>query len=185
LTYTYAEIKTLTLYSEDTKKELISLSDQATRGRMHLSDLQKQIAELQHGVSVTSLSRPAQNQLQALLGLSSTARDQIVQKHIRKSLGFSEMQDRSNDIQPACKDTYGWFFDADAPEMTTEKLEARDKYSRWLLSESGIFHITGKLGSGKSTLMKYLCGHRGSKDKLLQWAGKLCLVASALYIGLN
>jgi len=36
---------------------------------------------------------------------------------------------------------------------------ARELFLHWLSSGNGIFHISGKLGSGKSTLMKFLCDH--------------------------
>jgi hypothetical protein len=47
----------------------------------------------------------------------------------------------------------------------------REKWINWLSSGNGIFHIAGKLGSGKSTLMKFLCNHPQTKDALQKWAG--------------
>jgi hypothetical protein len=52
------------------------------------------------------------------------------------------------------------------------KASARDLLLNWISSRAGIFHISGKLGSGKSTLMKYLCDHRRTKSLLKEWAGK-------------
>jgi ABC-type hemin transport system ATPase subunit len=52
------------------------------------------------------------------------------------------------------------------------KAAARDALHSWLSAGTGIFHISGKLGSGKSTLMKYLCGHPSTKALLNEWAGK-------------
>ncbi|KAG6354013.1 hypothetical protein INS49_004984 [Diaporthe citri] len=40
----------------------------------------------------------------------------------------------------------------------------------WLLDGSGLFHVSGKPGSGKSTLMKYLIKHPKVIDSLEQWA---------------
>jgi hypothetical protein len=51
------------------------------------------------------------------------------------------------------------------------KASARESLVNWLSSGSGIFHISGKLGSGKSTLMKYLCEHDSTKFLLERWAG--------------
>lgn len=50
-------------------------------------------------------------------------------------------------------------------------LEAGKVLTEWLSWGSGIFHITGKLGSGKSTLMKFLFKHPSTQIKLLPWAG--------------
>jgi len=44
-------------------------------------------------------------------------------------------------------------------------------FLRWLSSGDGIFHIAGKLGSGKSTLMKFLCEHPCTIWQLQKWAG--------------
>jgi hypothetical protein len=51
------------------------------------------------------------------------------------------------------------------------KASARESLLSWLSSGAGIFHISGKLGSGKSTLMKYLCEHDSTKYLLKHWAG--------------
>jgi hypothetical protein len=50
-------------------------------------------------------------------------------------------------------------------------LEAGGRFIEWLSSGDGIFHISGKLGSGKSTLMKYLFNHPRTKIELSRWAG--------------
>lgn len=47
----------------------------------------------------------------------------------------------------------------------------KEPFLHWLSSGNGIFHISGKLGSGKSTLMKFLCGHPRTTAELQRWAG--------------
>lgn len=60
----------------------------------------------------------------------------------------------------------------DVPEHLWQVMaKARDDFIVWLERDHGIFHISGKPGSGKSTLMKYLCQHRRTKDHLKAWAG--------------
>lgn len=60
----------------------------------------------------------------------------------------------------------------DVPEHLWKVMEkARDDFIVWLERDQGIFHISGKPGSGKSTLMKYLCRHERTKDHLKAWAG--------------
>lgn len=53
----------------------------------------------------------------------------------------------------------------------------------WLQSGDGIFHITGKPGSGKSTLMKYLCGGRTeiTRPLLEKWSGKKQLLLAKFF----
>jgi ATPase subunit of ABC transporter with duplicated ATPase domains len=57
-------------------------------------------------------------------------------------------------------------------EADEAKVHARRVLTHWLSKEEGILHISGKLGSGKSTLMKFLYEHPQSKVELLKWAGK-------------
>jgi hypothetical protein len=63
--------------------------------------------------------------------------------------------------------------EGDAP-FRTEKAEtsgaayrlASESLIHWLSSGNRIYHISGKLGSGKSTLMKFLCEHKRTKAEL-------------------
>jgi ATPase subunit of ABC transporter with duplicated ATPase domains len=59
-------------------------------------------------------------------------------------------------------------------EADEAKVRARRVLLHWLSvsEEEGILHISGKLGSGKSTLMKFLYEHPHTKTELLKWAGK-------------
>jgi hypothetical protein len=52
------------------------------------------------------------------------------------------------------------------------RLTARVNFTRWLKEGGGVFHISGKAGSGKSTLMKFLCAHEHTKEGLEIWAGE-------------
>ena len=67
-----------------------------------------------------------------------------------------------------------------AGEMRVEELrrraEARDSFTTWLREGTGVFHVSGKAGSGKSTLMKYLCINRRTEEELQTWAGDKKLV---------
>lgn len=48
--------------------------------------------------------------------------------------------------------------------------ESREKFLMWLSTGTGIFHISGKMGCGKSTLMKFLCQHPETHTRLDKWA---------------
>ena len=58
-----------------------------------------------------------------------------------------------------------------APFDDPAKADARDRLRAWLQSGDGVFRFSGKLGSGKSTLMKYICEHPSTKALLEAWAG--------------
>ena len=67
-----------------------------------------------------------------------------------QTLDFSDTRSRRYNVEPAFADTYGWLF-ADNPGFRAW-LEANDPIP--------IFWISGKPGSGKSTLMKYALEHQ-------------------------
>ncbi|KAG9495663.1 hypothetical protein J7337_012217 [Fusarium musae] len=62
------------------------------------------------------------------------------------------------------------------PHIPKEISEARDNFVEWTKHGNGIFHISGKPGSGKSTLMKYLCRQEETKHYLDIWAADKSLV---------
>jgi hypothetical protein len=70
-------------------------------------------------------------------------------------LFFTDMPERYEAIPKAHKDTFKWIF-TEAP--TTPKPDMWDSFPSWLSGTSGenLYWITGKPGSGKSTLMRYL-----------------------------
>ena len=85
-----------------------------------------------------------------------------------KSLTYDEIFYRVDQIPRAYQKTFQWVFQASA---TT--------FPDWLRDNNDTFWISGKAGSGKSTLMKYLSSHPDTKSLLGDWAaGKELLLAS-------
>ncbi|RBQ91539.1 hypothetical protein FVER53263_20842 [Fusarium verticillioides] len=73
-------------------------------------------------------------------------------------------------------------------EALKMQLESRERFLGWLLSQdpsTPIFHVSGKLGSGKSTLMKFLYSHHKTKDTLIQWAGTKKLAFTSFFFSRN
>ncbi|KAI1373796.1 hypothetical protein F4677DRAFT_189452 [Hypoxylon crocopeplum] len=60
-------------------------------------------------------------------------------------------------------------------------VKARDSFITWLEQGTGIFHILGKPGSGKSTLMKYLARNSKTESHLRVWAGEKQLVLGKFF----
>ena len=82
----------------------------------------------------------------------SDDRKQDLTKRFIARLYYPEMNDRGDRIAKAHESTFRWLFDE------TEKKNARwSSFRDWLISDDQLYWITGKAGSGKSTLMKYLC----------------------------
>jgi Tfp pilus assembly pilus retraction ATPase PilT len=119
-----------------------------------LLKLQKQTTKIKCSTTLTSLSQSAQNQLQLTMCIFQTMRKKVIQLHIRKSLAFAEIAERYDAIGKSHDNTFIWSFaKKDSPEMTPERIDVRKKCAEWLSPANGMFHIAGKPGSGKSTLM--------------------------------
>lgn len=85
---------------------------------------------------------------------------------ILNSIRFEGMNDRQNDIVEANPDTLDWILEKtlkDFPDHESLTISFAD----WLKSGQGVFNITGKPGSGKSTLMKHLVATRFRETKSL------------------
>lgn len=125
---------------------------------------------------------------------------------ILERLVFTSMYSRENDIENVENGTFAWIVDEEpqpadegsdssvvSEEMNEERKEkrryeeeknkqealrkcTREKFLTWLNSGRHIFHISGKAGSGKSTLMKFLCKSPRVKRGLESWAGDQPLI---------
>jgi len=59
--------------------------------------------------------------------------------------------------------------------------ESRQAFRDWLTRKNGTFHISGKAGSGKSTLMKSILNSSHTIDCLKQWADSKKLVVASFF----
>lgn len=62
--------------------------------------------------------------------------------------------------------------------------QKRESFLKWLRTEEGIFYCSGKAGSGKSTLMKFLASEGRTRDELSSWSsskGKTLILASFFF----
>ena len=161
----------LTQASSEIKNKLVDIGQDAKSGIGMLQILQKHVEELRQGVVVKSISPEAVDQPQSLLGLSESACSDIARQHIRRSLAFPDMRGRVETVEKAHADTFSWLLDRSSDPESEDRVRTRDLFLNWLSTESGIFGIAGKLGSGKSTLMKWLCHNPRTKIELQKWAG--------------
>lgn len=135
-----------------------------------MNELHRKTDSLKNGIKISSLSDDAQAQLRGLLSTLQAATDVTKQAHIRESLAFPEMRGRFDLVSEAHEETFHWLVDGTRTE-DTDTSNAHKVFSDWLTKGDGIFHISGKLGSGKSTLMKFLSENDITLQKLKKWAG--------------
>ncbi|KAI1121915.1 hypothetical protein F5Y10DRAFT_287923 [Nemania abortiva] len=105
-------------------------------------------------------------------------------KRLLASLSYRGMDDREWRIATAHHATFRWLFDEN---KETRKTNFKD----WLSSEESLYWITGKAGSGKSTLMKYISYPSETRDNsdplarcyedLSKWSGDSRLVIASFY----
>lgn len=95
-------------------------------------------------------------------------------------LTFNDISVRENRIDPAFDKTFQWIFRS--PQSSNRPWSS---FVDWLISPQHVYWITGKAGSGKSTLMKYIVHHQRTQDLLRTWAdkaGKKQLVSASFYL---
>ena len=59
-----------------------------------------------------------------------------------------------------------------SPTLLTRHPGLKMNFTDWLKSGSGVFHVVGKPGSGKSTLIKFLSTHEKTLSCLREWASR-------------
>ncbi|KAL2068281.1 hypothetical protein VTL71DRAFT_16379 [Oculimacula yallundae] len=100
----------------------------------------------------------------------------IQAKDIRNTLWLSSIDDRFDEITEAHVRTFGWIYQE--PRSETRKWSSFDK---WLREGDGAYWISGKPGSGKSTLMKFLYKDDRTEEALKEWGGEREVVTASFY----
>lgn len=131
-----------------------------------------------------------EQQIRKVLHLQEAALQRVFEDRIIRSLRFDNQDSRREQIREPQGHTFSWIFndddsdnysddssiyDSDIATFRNEDQKRRESSSRlltWLSSGSIIFHVSGKLGSGKSTLMRFLYSHPRARVDLTKWAGK-------------
>ena len=85
----------------------------------------------------------------------------------------SEMSDDSGDMEMG---KFAGKMASWAARYLEQRENARGLLQQWLTDGSGILHISGKPGAGKSTLMKLIYNHPTTKTLLEKWAGGTPLI---------
>lgn len=98
-------------------------------------------------------------------------------RKILESLHFRYITDRYESVKKAHVKTLKWVFcDPVASERPWSNLP------QWLENGHGCYWIRGKAGSGKSTLMKFLCQDEKTRKHLEEWAGFRSLTTASFFL---
>lgn len=115
--------------------------------------------------------------LQKQLTTFNSLKNDIAQHHnLLGSLRFKRQPERYSSITKAHEQTFSWILDPSSADTEARKLRC------WLeQKDGGIFWVSGKPGSGKSTLMKFVADHEETKKILSIWANPRKLVIASHY----
>ncbi|KAI9930729.1 hypothetical protein ASPWEDRAFT_171353 [Aspergillus wentii DTO 134E9] len=144
--------------------------------------LQKRVEDLHQNVN-NAFSARGQVQLGGLLQVSEGSYNTFLSKYLLSDLRFDSRDTRFGDVAEPHDDTFQWIFDDDlnATHMLLHRNQFHQSFNSWLSSGDGIFHISGKLGSGKSTLMKLLYHDYRTQERLMEWAGDRELIKAQFF----
>jgi hypothetical protein len=100
-----------------------------------------------------------------------------LQERIIRQLYFEDLSDREYRINAAHQDTFHWIYAGPSDRHARKWC----LFAPWLQSSSKIYWITGKPGSGKSTLMKFIGRDPRTRENLSHWSGSKPLVTAHFY----
>ena len=92
----------------------------------------------------------------------------LVDEMVLESLRYPTMAARMENMEEAHVQTFDWIFQ----ECKSDEI-LWDSFFKWLTDSSGIYWISGKAGSGKSTLMRYIYANPKTRRLLSSWAAPL------------
>lgn len=188
-------------------ESLSRLSEIGQTGKCHereLRSLNHQLLALKGAVAGLNAQSKLLDEARTVLELSDLAISKVLQDNILEALRFEKMESRFDSIEEAHTETFKWLLedensnsisiptsDTDDPWFTgiRHDLERgsplrngiRKDFTNWLLHGNGIFHISGKPGAGKSTLMKYLAESEEVRNHLTTWAQESDLVFASFF----
>ena len=167
--------------SDDTIRDILVPELRQGRVESSLNHLKTQqgLSELEissstaHDVTQSRLSAMHQDVGEQLISAEVTAK----RKEVMDSLWYPDIFNRQQTIKPPSTGTFEWIFDDSTPEEDPEQAEndrvrdhLRGKFARWLRSDELLFWISGKAGSGKSSLMSLIQDDPRKIDALSTWA---------------
>jgi hypothetical protein len=111
-----------------------------------------------------------------LFDMISRTSDKKNKESVLSSLYYPRMQDRREWISETHAKTFNW-----ALEGKTKGPTLWSDLKKWLRQEGGIYWLSGKAGSRKSALMKYIDYDKRTAKYLEEWASPMPFVVTSFY----
>lgn len=123
--------------------------------------------------------------------LAEFDKEMLFRRQILSLLYFDEIHERHDAIKERYDQTFEWAFqesrvlsqDSPAPEDAGAQTPTPqwDSFEDWLKGGKDLYWITGKPGSGKSTLMKFLYHDERAMESALEWSGDQELITAGFF----
>jgi len=118
--------------------------------------------------------------------------DSRLYEDVTRSLFYPDIFSRQEQVDnefDGIEESYNWIFDeSQTPRLGSFDRHSRqkrvrpwDNFARWLRSGHGVYWINGKAGSGKSTLMNYICNHNRRLELLREWCPQRRLLTPTFF----
>ncbi|KAF7555709.1 hypothetical protein G7Z17_g1975 [Cylindrodendrum hubeiense] len=127
---------------------------------------------------VHRLSHMLQGLAKASIDLEAHARTAAANQQFLRSVHFGQLETRHRTIPRAHRETFEWILELEQP---LSEDTPHCGFSEWLRYGNGFYWVQGKAGSGKSTLMKFICQDKRTVDFLRYWAGYEKLVTANFF----
>lgn len=147
----------------------------------NISNLSDEVdAQFRVILSSSSLSDSKTTAWQIVINLMPRMVDFTLEQTILTTLQFWTMDQRKELIEKEHEDTFGWVLSDQLPNSAADRTGA--KFVDWLGSDEALYWISGKPGSGKSTLMKFISESAKARDILEgTWSKEEKLVMAEFY----
>lgn len=170
-------------FSEELRDQTLAIAQLLSRSEVaildHLEESKVRIlGTMQEALRDTNLSPTVNDQL-----LRSKCAEELCRERTEKSLlegpgglQFTAMMQRQNEVTEAYRKTFEWIY-----QDPVRNSRPWSSFINWLQYENGIYWINGKAGSGKSTLMRYICDQRLTMTLLKAWSGATPLTIASFF----
>ncbi|KAK3317446.1 hypothetical protein B0T19DRAFT_292204 [Cercophora scortea] len=153
------------------------------------SKLQQFIVAYSNGhIELSSLITTVKTQLSTEF---ARVHDQATRTRLLKSLKYEGMNERRNTVANNHEGTFQWIFadpgTSPSPPGSNASTSQHSNTSRWssfpdwLRSDGKVYWVSGKAGSGKSTLMSFLIHDTRSHESLQNWRSSTRIIAHFLW----
>lgn len=140
------------------------------------TSLKREIGRMRNVPTLKLILHASTDDNNDLVDVTKDAITRSCAQSILERLWFRLIDDRKDNISEAHSETLEWAIHPPTSAVAWSDL------SKWLRLDHDIYWVSGKPGSGKSTLMKFLFHHRHVKRMLDEWAGDRTLTMASFFL---